>query len=271
MGAIIRKFRGRNDKRRLMMRNGTSVLKELIASSNAQMSHNHILKLIGCCLETPIPILVFESVEYGTLRDCIFGATPPQLKIARDIANSLAYLHFGFPRPIVFRNVKTENILFNEENVAKFFDFSLSISIPEGETHITTDGVIGTRGYSAPEYISICVLNEKSDVFSFGAFLFELLAGRIHIWDLLKDTHDHGCFFNEYLNNYLEDKRFTEIAAPIIVQDIPCIEKEQQLHASAQLTLECVNNSPEDKPNKKKKKNSDKFIALACNFLNYTP
>ena len=46
----------------------------------AQMSHNHILKLIGCCLETPIPILVFESVEYGTLRDCIFGATPPQFE-----------------------------------------------------------------------------------------------------------------------------------------------------------------------------------------------
>ncbi|GAY57401.1 hypothetical protein CUMW_179140 [Citrus unshiu] len=205
MGAIIRKFRDRNDKRTLMMRNGTSVLKELIASSNvmkfygheyhrhtygscinnityaAQMSHNHILKRIGCCLETPIPILVFESVEYGTLRDRIFGDPQPQAKIGRDIANSLAYLHFGFTRPIVFRNPKTENILFNEENVAKLFDFSLSISIPEGETHITTDGVIGTRGYSAPEYISICVLNEKSDVFSFGAFLCELLAGRIHI------------------------------------------------------------------------------------------
>ncbi|KAH9755130.1 serine/threonine-protein kinase ZRK3 [Citrus sinensis] len=243
MGAIIRKFRDRNDRRTLMVRNGTSVLKELIASSNAQMSHNHILKRIGCCLQTPIPILVFESVEYGTLQ-----IKPSRLKIARGIANSLAYLHFGFPRPIVLRNLKTENILFNEENVAKWFDFLLSISIPEGETHITTDRVIGTRGYSAPEYISICVLNEKSNVFSFGAFLFQLLTGRIHIWDLLKDTHDHGCFFNEYLNNYLEDKRFTEIAAPIIVQDVSCIEKEQQLHASAQLTLECVNNSPEDRP-----------------------
>ncbi|GAY60148.1 hypothetical protein CUMW_199760 [Citrus unshiu] len=191
----------------------------------AQMSHNHILKLIGCCLETPIPILVFESVEYGTLRDCIFRATPPQfepllLKSSHpgDIANSLAYLHFRFPRKIFFRNLKTENILFNEENVAKFFDFSPSISIPEGETHIATDRVI-----------------EHGDI--------------LHL-NLLKDTHDHGCIFNEYLRNYLEDKRFTEIAAAIIVQDISCIEKEQQLHASAQLTLECVNNSPEDEPKK---------------------
>ncbi|KDO40345.1 hypothetical protein CISIN_1g047328mg, partial [Citrus sinensis] len=138
-------------------------------------------------------------------RKPIKRCVPSRLKIARDIADSLAYLHFGFPRPIVFRSLKIENILFNEENVAKL--------------------VIGTRGYSAPEYINICVLNEKSDVFSFGAFLFELLIGR-DIWDLLKDTHDHGCFFNEYLKNYLEDKRFTETAAPIIVQDIPCIEKE---------------------------------------------
>ncbi|KAK9219147.1 hypothetical protein WN943_007787 [Citrus x changshan-huyou] len=125
------------------------------------MSHNHILKLIGCCLETPIPILVFESVQYGTLWDRILGAPQPhfeplllkhRLKIAMDIVHALAYLHFGFPRPIVFRNFKTSCILFNEENVAKLFDFSLSISIPEGETHIT-DTVMGTLGYCAPEYM----------------------------------------------------------------------------------------------------------------------
>ncbi|KAK9219154.1 hypothetical protein WN943_007794 [Citrus x changshan-huyou] len=100
-------------------------------------------QLIGCCLETPIPILAFESVEYGNLRDRILSASQPQtepllmkhrLKIAMDIAHALAYLHFGFPRPIVYRDFKTAHILFNEENVAKMFDFSLSISIPEGGT-----------------------------------------------------------------------------------------------------------------------------------------
>ncbi|KAK9219133.1 hypothetical protein WN943_007772 [Citrus x changshan-huyou] len=125
------------------------------------MSHKHILKLIGCCLETPIPILAFESVEYGNLRDRILSASQPQiepllmkhrLKIAMDIAHALAYLHFGFPRPIVYRDFKTAHILFTEENVAKLFDFSLSISIPEGETHVT-DRVMGTMGYCAPEYM----------------------------------------------------------------------------------------------------------------------
>ena len=84
------------------------------------MDHKHILKLIGCCLETPIPILVFESVEYGTLCERIFGAPQPhfeplllkhRLKIAMDIAHALAYLHLGFPRPIVFRDFKTSKYL----------------------------------------------------------------------------------------------------------------------------------------------------------------
>ena len=330
MRSILRKSKNREDrettnnsKTENMMRNGASVLKELIASSNgnynpyrifsaqelklatnkydqknvitedwgcilykgfwqerlisvmrfresnrdehgscinnivyaAQMSHNHILKLIGCCLETPIPILVFEFVQYGTLWDRILGAPQPhfeplllkhRLKIAMDIVHALAYLHFGFPRPIVFRNFKTSCILFNEENVAKLFDFSLSISIPEGETHIT-DTVMGTLGYCAPEYMRTGVFNEKSDVFSFNVFLFELLTGW-DVSDLVKDVHDLVCPFSEYLKNCFEDNRFTEIVDHIVVEDVSSIEKEQQLHASAQVTFECIKDSPADRP-----------------------
>ncbi|KAK9219143.1 hypothetical protein WN943_007783 [Citrus x changshan-huyou] len=221
----------------------------------AQMSHNHILKLIGCCLETQIPILAFESVEYGNLRDRILSASQPQiepllmkhrLKIAMDIAHALAYLHFGFPRPIVYRDFKTAHILFNEENVAKLFDFSLSISIPEGETHIT-DRVIGTWGYCAPEYQSTGVFNEKSDVYGFGAFLFELLTGQI-ISDLMKAADNLGCPLEEYFKKFIEDNSFTEIVDHIIIQDILCLRKEQQLHAYAQLMSECLKESPVDRP-----------------------
>ncbi|GAY57398.1 hypothetical protein CUMW_179110 [Citrus unshiu] len=325
MGSIMRKFKDRIHKRALMMRNGASVLKELIASSNSkyypyrifstqeiklatnnydqknviakdtsynlytmykgfwqerlisvsqfhghecrprayescinnvtyatQMSHNNILKLIGCCLETPIPVLVFESAQYETLWDRILGAPQPhfeplllkrRLKIAMDIAHALAYLHFGFPRPIKFQDIMN---LINEENDAKLFDFSLSISIPEGETHIT-DTVMGTWGYCSPEYMRTGVFNEKSDVFSFGVFLFELLTGW-DVSDLVKDAHDLVCPFNEYLKNYFEDNRFTEIVDPIIVEDVLSIEKEQQLHASAQVTFECIKDSPADRP-----------------------
>ncbi|KAH9689324.1 Wall-associated receptor kinase-like 2 [Citrus sinensis] len=330
MRSILRKSKNREDrettnnsKTENMMRNGASVLKELIASSNgkynpyrifsaqelklatnnydqknvitedwgcilykgfwqerlisvmrfresnrdghgscinnivyaAQMSHNHILKLVGCCLETQIPILAFESVEYGNLRDRILSASQPQiepllmkhrLKIAMDIAHALAYLHFGFPRPIVYRDFKTAHILFNEENGAKLFDFSLSISIPEGETHVT-DRVMGTMGYCAPEYLSTGVFNEKSDVFGFGVFLFELLTGQI-ISDLVKAARNLGCPFEEYFKKFIEDNSFTEIVDRIIIQDILCLRKEQQLHASAQLMFECLKESPVDRP-----------------------
>ncbi|KAH9689336.1 hypothetical protein KPL70_015458 [Citrus sinensis] len=163
-----------------------------------------------------------------------------------DIVHALAYLHFGFPRPIVFRNFKTSCILFNEENVAKLFDFSLSISIPEGETHIT-DTVMGTLGYCAPEYMRTGVFNEKSNVFSFSVFLFELLTGW-DVSDLVKDVHDLVCPFSEYLKNCFEDNRFTEIVDHIVVEDVSSIEKEQQLHASAQVTFECIKDSPADRP-----------------------
>ena len=221
----------------------------------AQMSHKHILKLIGCCVETQIPILAFESVQYGTLHDRILSASQPQiepllmkhrLKIAMDIAHALAYLHFGFPRPIVYRDFKTSHILFTEENVAKLFDFSLSISIPEGETHIS-DAVMGTWGYCAPEYMRTCVFNEKSDVYGFGAFLFEVLTGQI-ISDLMKAADNLGCPLEEYFKKFIEDNSFTEIVDRLIIQDILCLRKEQQLHAFAQLMSECLKPSPVDRP-----------------------
>ncbi|KAK0602175.1 hypothetical protein LWI29_031080 [Acer saccharum] len=90
----------------------------------SQMNHKNILRLIGCCLETQIPILVFELIEYGTLAERTYNNDPLQpcfvpllltqrLKIAMEIANALAYFHVGFYRPIVFRTINPINILFD--------------------------------------------------------------------------------------------------------------------------------------------------------------
>ena len=129
----------------------------------SQMSHKNILMLIGCCLETQIPVLVFESVSSGILANYIHGPRPShfepfllthRLKIAMEIANALAYLHVGFPRPIVFKNIKLSSILFDEDHVAKLFDFSLAESIPDGETHIKDAIPIGIMGFVATEYVT---------------------------------------------------------------------------------------------------------------------
>ncbi|KAJ0034790.1 hypothetical protein Pint_25113 [Pistacia integerrima] len=160
----------------------------------SQLNHKSILKLIRCCLETQIPILVFESIEYETLADRNHRPSHPcfkpllftnRLKIAVEIANAIAYLHFRFAKPILFRIIKPWNILIDKQNIVKLFDFSLSVSIPKGETHIKDVGR-GTMGFVAPEYVTTrgC-FNEKCDVFCFDVLLFVLLTGQ-EITDYLR-------------------------------------------------------------------------------------
>ncbi|ESR46605.1 hypothetical protein CICLE_v10003367mg, partial [Citrus x clementina] len=185
----------------------------------SQMIHRCIFKLIGCCLETQIPILVFEYINCGSLADRIRIHHTPQpqheplllthrLKIAMDIANAIAYLHVGFPRPVIFRDFKLSNILFNEENVAKLFDFSFSISIPEGE----------------------------------------LLSG-LRAFDLARLNEDDGyVVLLDHIKKYFEEDRLNEIIDPLIMGDRSCSGNQQQLQAFAHLIFECVNESPVDRP-----------------------
>ncbi|KAK0599063.1 hypothetical protein LWI29_001995 [Acer saccharum] len=157
-----------------------------------------------------------------------------RLKIAMEIANAVAYLHVGFTRPIVSKSIKLANILFDEECVAKLFDFTLSEIIPEGETHVNNGVVRATMGHVAPEYAHTGNFNENSDVFSFGILLLQLLTG-----------HE----LREGVEKYIENNRFDEIIAdPMIVGDGLCPEKEHQLKAFADLALKCVTESAEERP-----------------------
>ncbi|KAJ6763583.1 PROTEIN KINASE putative-RELATED [Salix purpurea] len=94
------------------------------------------VKLLGCCLETRIPILVFEYVGEWTLSDCLWGSEEarcrpllwiPRSKIAMDMANAAVFPHVAFARPIVFRNIKPWNILLDDNHEAKLSDFSFAI------------------------------------------------------------------------------------------------------------------------------------------------
>lgn len=222
----------------------------------SQMSHKSILKLIGCCLETQIPILVYESVELGTLADRIyrrrrhnFEPLPlrNRLKVAMELANAVAYLHVGFGRPIIFMSVTPWRIIFDDQNVAKLFDFSLSVSIPEGETHVDVQ-IAGTSGYIAPEVLLGAKSNEKYDVHSFGMLLLDLLTGQKitsfcrdkrlvvedYLWDLLK--------------KYVEENGLNEMVDPMIIEEGLCPRKEQLLQAYLDFAFKCVSESPEERP-----------------------
>ena len=224
----------------------------------AQVSgHKNALKLLGCCLETQLPTLVFEFPKNGNLDDQLRSSNLTclpwriRLKIANEIASVITYLHTAFPRPIIHRDIHSQNIHLDQDFNAKLFDFTLCTTLPEGETQVLeSDLIMGTYGYVAPEVLSSGVYSEKSDVFSFGSLLLSLLMGK---------RYGDIEFFEEYRRSYTKNHAMNEIVQivdPTILVEAEAVGGEgvhhhhhhHQFQAVFELILRCLRDNVEERP-----------------------
>ncbi|KAK6140861.1 hypothetical protein DH2020_025393 [Rehmannia glutinosa] len=213
----------------------------------SQINHRNVVNLLGCCLETEVPLLVYEFIANGTLHHLIHEESTGfpfswdlRLRIAVEIANALAYLHYATSVPIYHRDMKSSNILLDEKYRAKLSDFGISRSIAIGQTHLTTN-VKGTFGYLDPEYFQTSQFTEKSDVYSFGVVLVELLTGQKPI---SASTTEERSLVMRFLMTMEENRLKTILDSRIIEQGL----KKEHL-AVSNLAKRCLNLNGKKRPN----------------------
>ncbi|KAL5214376.1 hypothetical protein ABZP36_003528 [Zizania latifolia] len=210
----------------------------------SQVDHPNVVKLMGCCLETKVPLLVYEFIPNGTLFQHIHSRRSftweDCLRVAEETAQALAYLHSTSSTPIIHRDIKSSNILLDENFVAKISDFGASRSVPLDRTHVTTL-IQGTIGYLDPEYFQTSQLTEKSDVYSFGVVLAELLTRKKPI---CVGGPEESCNLAMYIVILLNEGRLLQEIEPHILAEAG----EEQLYAVAQLSVRCLNLKGEERP-----------------------
>ncbi|CAL0312130.1 unnamed protein product [Lupinus luteus] len=157
----------------------------------ARLHHRHLVSLRGFCIKNHERFLMYEYMGNGSLKDHLHspGKTPltwrTRIQIAIDVANALEYLHFYCDPPLCHRDIKSSNTLLDETFVAKIADFGLAQASKHSSIcfePVNTE-IRGTPGYMDPEYVVTQELTEKSDIYSFGVLLLEIITGRRAIQD----------------------------------------------------------------------------------------
>ncbi|KAK8276750.1 hypothetical protein V6Z12_D10G221100 [Gossypium hirsutum] len=206
----------------------------------SQIDHRNIIKLLGCCLETEVPLLVYEFIPNGTLSHLIHDQNEEyprswdiRLRIVAEVASAISYLHSSASIPIYHRDIKSSNILLDEKFRAKVSDFGTSRSISIDQTHLTTQ-VLGTFGYLDPEYFQSSQFTEKSDVYSFGVVIVELLTGKMAI-STFGLQEKRGLV--SYFMLTMEENHLLDIVDAEIWKD----GEKDEVVAVAQLAKRCLN------------------------------
>ncbi|XP_072997752.1 probable receptor-like protein kinase At5g18500 [Typha latifolia] len=210
--------------------------------------HKNLVRLLGYCVEGTQRMLVYEYVNNGNLEQWLHGAMrhrgsltwEARIKVLLGTAKALAYLHEAIEPKVVHRDIKSSNILIDDNFNAKISDFGLAKLLGAGKSHVTTR-VMGTFGYVAPEYANSGLLNEKSDIYSFGVVVLEAITGR--------DPVDYGRPANEvnlvdWLKMMVGGRRSEEVVDP----NIETRPTTRALKRALLTALRCVDPDAEKRP-----------------------
>jgi len=214
------------------------------------LHHPNLVNLIGYCAHGDQRLLVYEYMPLGSLEYHLFDLEPGQkpliwstrLKIAVDAAHGLEYLHCKANPPVIYRDLKSSNILLDNDFNARLSDFGLAKLGPVGEnTHVSTR-VMGTYGYCAPEYAMSGKLTLKSDIYSFGVVLLELITGRKAI-DCTKKPGEQNLIV--WSRPFLKDrKKFVQMADPLLEGRFSV----RSLHHAVAITAMCLQEQASFRP-----------------------
>uniref|UniRef100_A0A0E0KW19 Protein kinase domain-containing protein n=1 Tax=Oryza punctata TaxID=4537 RepID=A0A0E0KW19_ORYPU len=212
----------------------------------SQTNHRNVVKLYGCCLETEVPLLVYEFISNGTLSFHLHGQNEnpltwkDRLRIALETARAIAYLHSAASISVLHRDIKSANILLTDTMTAKVSDFGASRSISIDETGILTV-IQGTYGYLDPEYYYSSRLTEKSDVYSFGVILAELLT---RVTPVFSSQASERTSLASYFVSLIRDNRLSDILDSQIVNEVGA----EDAKVVAKLAEACLRLKGEERP-----------------------
>ncbi|XP_062201889.1 wall-associated receptor kinase 1-like [Phragmites australis] len=216
----------------------------------SQINHRNIVRLLGCCLEVDVPMLVYEFISNGTLSELLHDNDQRspipldlRLKIATESAEALAYIHSSTSRTILHGDVKSLNILLDNEYNAKVSDFGAS-ALKSMDKNDFIMLIQGTLGYLDPESLVSHHLTDKSDVYSFGVVLLELMTRKKAIY--IDTSNEKKALSHTFILMFHQNKLRDMLDCEIVDNEVMVL-----LEKLAELVMQCLSPKGDERPTMK--------------------